>query len=738
MGLMEALTLYLHGLQAVVLVLMVVLLVSGIDDLFIDLAYWGRRVWRFFGVYGRHARFNPRMLRKLDEKPLAIMVPAWQAHGMAARMAERMATTLDYENYHVFIGFEANDAQTRREVGQAQARFANVHPVAYCRPGPSSRGEGLNHILQAVFQFEQRAGLTFEGFVLHDLQDVLPPGELRVFNFLVGRKDLIQLPVYPLPRKWYELTGGHYLDELAEMNAKEAVMREALAGQVCSVGMGTCLSRRAMALLRQEGGGVAFDAHSLGNGGKGLGFRLKTRGLREVFACLPAEAGSEEGGARPWGTVAVRRYFPASFSAAVEHKSRWLADTLQQGLGRDGWRGASPAMAYFIWRDRKVVVTHLAAFLALLLALQLTLLWAYGRRLPELGSALLSWRNDAWLAGLLLANAGLLANRLLQRLFFVTSCYGLAQGLLSLPRWLWGHGINFAASCQALRRSRPAGHGPAAWDQPLDQTPEPGHPGPERKRLGQILVLQKALSPAQLATALQAGVRGLRLGSQLVHQGLISAEQLAMALAAQGRVGWEAVDALALPSALLARLPASIALHYAVLPLREEGEVLVLASESNLDPVALAALARKLARPVRYVIAPKGQVVVGLRHAYARQRTLSARFLLDKVLAVGRLTPAEAALIWQEYVSLQLLMGEVLQSLGRLDAAAFSAVLLRQERSGTSLGRFLVREGVISAAALDEVLQLQQQHQVSMQTLLERAGKLPALPSLRQPKVHVA
>ena len=552
MGLMEALPLYLHGLKALALVLAVVLLVSGIDDLFIDLAYWGRRLWRFFAVYGRHARFNPRMLRKLDEKPLAILVPAWRAHGMAARMAERMLATLDYENYHVFIGLEANDAQTRREVGQAQARFSNVHPVVCARPGPTSRSDCLNEIVQAVFQFEQRAGLAFEGFVLHELQDVPPPGELRVFNFLLGRKDLIQLPVYPLPRKWHELSGGHYLDELAEVNAKEAVMREALAGLVSGVGAGTCLSRRALVLLRQEGGGAAFDAHSLGGGAQGIAWRLKRHGLRAVFARLPAEAASEEGSARPWGTVAVRRYFPARFSAAVAHKSRGLAEMLQPGWGREGWRGARPAMVYFLWRDRKGVVIHLAAFLAGLLALQLIVLWAYGRRLPEVAHLMLGWKNDAWLAGLLLLlNAALLANRLLQRLFFVTRCYGLAQGLLSLPRWPWGLAINAAASWQALRRNRAAAHGlSSAWAPVLRDMPDPGRPGPERKLLGQILVLQKALSPAQLATALQAGVRGLRLGSQLVHQGLISAEQLAMALAAQGQVRWERVDALALPSTL--------------------------------------------------------------------------------------------------------------------------------------------------------------------------------------------
>lgn len=45
-----------------------------------------------------------RELYKPDEKPLAIMVPAWNETGVIGNMAELAATTLDYENYHIFVG----------------------------------------------------------------------------------------------------------------------------------------------------------------------------------------------------------------------------------------------------------------------------------------------------------------------------------------------------------------------------------------------------------------------------------------------------------------------------------------------------------------------------------------------------------------------------------------------------------------------------------------------------------
>ena len=68
---------------------------------------------------------------------------------------------------------------------------------------------------------------------------------------------------------------------------------------------------------------------------------------------------------------------------------------------------------------------------------------------------------DAAAAGQLL----LMANRMAQRVFFVSSYYGLAQGLLSIPRLFWGNFINFMANWRAIRQI--VRHGDprrVAWD----------------------------------------------------------------------------------------------------------------------------------------------------------------------------------------------------------------------------------------------------------------------------------
>jgi adsorption protein B len=183
---------------------------------------------------------------------------------------------------------------------------------------------------------------------------------------------------------------------------------------------------------------------------------------------------------------------------------------------------------------------------------------------------------------------------------------------------------------------------------------------------------------------------------------------------------------MAIDRSVIQQVPAELALHYAVLPLREEGSTLVLASEDYLDPVSTAALARKLKRPVSYVIVPKGQVTVGLRHWHARRQNEDPRRTLADAVATQSLTAARAEALWQEYVPRQVLFAEILMSLGHLDRAMVGAVLLRHERSLLSLGEYMVGDGIISTGVLNEALELQQTLQCSIASLLEREGLLAA------------
>jgi bacteriophage N4 adsorption protein B len=719
---------YLAALQIAVIALAVVILISGIDDLVIDAVYWVRRVWRAATIYRNHDRLNYRALYEPAEKPLAIMIPAWQETGVIGRMAELAARTLDYENYHVFVGTYPNDPETQRDVDRVCARFSNIHKVVCARPGPTSKADCLNNVLEAILQFERKAGLQFAGFILHDAEDVTSALELRLFNYLVDRKDLIQLPMYPLERNWFDFTSGHYADEFAEMHGKDILVREALAGQVPSAGVGTCFSRRAVMALLADGDGVAFDIQSLTED-YDIGFRLRARGMSEIFVRFPVE-GNEKATERavPFGqsareasVICVRGYFPNTFAAAVRQKSRWIIGIVYQGFKTHGWTNDA-VLNYFLWRDRKGGIGNFISFLTMLVLLQLTMLFGYEALVPN-SDVFPRIFDERWLTILLLANLFLMANRMAQRVFFVSAYYGLAEGLLSIPRLFWANVINFGANyralCQIVRNGDPRR---VAWDKTTHDFPTLGEPHRARQPLGRILVQQGAIDEEQLAEALVRRGRGLKLGSWLVHAGIITAPQLAAAVAEQSGVSWECVDTLSVDLSVVEQLPAELALHYAVFPLREEGRTLVLGSESDLDPVATAALARKLRRPLSYVIVPKGQVTVGLRYWYAHRYSGNPRQVLDDLVAAGRLSAAVADAVWQEHVSRQVLFAEVLLSLGHLDAAALRGVLLRHERTSASLGEYLVAQGVVAPAVLDEALELQKTLQGSVEAVLERAG----------------
>jgi len=102
--LIEAVSYYLYALKWVTLVLASLMLVLGLDDLFIDLVYWGRTTWRNLGLFRRVERADESLLYSVPEKPLAIMVPAWREVGVVGAMAHLAASTLDYENYQIFVG----------------------------------------------------------------------------------------------------------------------------------------------------------------------------------------------------------------------------------------------------------------------------------------------------------------------------------------------------------------------------------------------------------------------------------------------------------------------------------------------------------------------------------------------------------------------------------------------------------------------------------------------------------
>jgi len=189
----------------VFIVLVIAFTIGGLNDFFIDLYYWFRQLYR--QIFKRKL-IKPLTLDRLlavDEKPVALILPAWQEAGVIKRMLLNTLNTIDYRNYFIFVGVYPNDPETQAEVDQVSQAYPQVIKVVNSKPGPTTKADNLNEIYRGLQQFEQQTGLTFDIVVLSDSEDIHHPLSFKLFNYLMPRFEMIQIPIIPLETPWQTL-----------------------------------------------------------------------------------------------------------------------------------------------------------------------------------------------------------------------------------------------------------------------------------------------------------------------------------------------------------------------------------------------------------------------------------------------------------------------------------------------------------------------------------------------------
>ncbi|MDB5947167.1 MAG: glycosyl transferase family protein, partial [Ramlibacter sp.] len=531
-------------------------------------------------------------------------------------------------------------------------------------------------------------GTQFAGVVLHDSEDVLHPLELRFFNYLLPRKDMIQLPVASLERGLTEWVAGTYMDEFAESHGKEMVVRESVAGTVPSAGVGTCFSRRALAALVGATGNHPFNTSSLTED-YDVGMRLQALGMQSIFGIFPvtyrvrrkAWSGAEHE-RELCAPLSVREYFPDSFRAAYRQKSRWVLGIGLQGWHQIPWAGRSAAARYFLLHDRKGVVTSFISIVAYVLLLQFVVLHigAAAQWWPAVRPTLFA-PDSPWIA-LVWINAGFFAVRASHRIYFTARLYGWRHGLLSLPRMVIGNFVNCMAVARAWRlyiASMVFGR-KLAWDKTAHDFPTSDQLGRSRQRLGELLQTWQAVDPERLEQALeQQATSHAPLGQVLVTNGWLDEDTLAEAIAFQAELPRTQLTPQ-LVRQHVAGFPAEVALrHRAIFIGPDDQGRPMLAVAGPLGADGLAAVARQLgAVPLLRV---------------ARDSEISAA--LDLVCEASSLpAPAGDSL------------GDVLAGLVDRHAFEFALREYRPEQHGR-VGDFLVERGVILRAVLEQAMQQQ-------------------------------
>lgn len=686
---------YYSGLEFATAVCAFLILISSLDDLFTDAWFWSREAVRAVTVRRRYKPLTVTQLYDRPEQPMAIMVPAWQEHDVIAQMLENMVATLDYANYVVFVGTYVNDPQTIAEVERMKLRYRQLVRVEVPHDGPTCKADCLNWVVQAIVLHEKNAGEPFAGIVLHDSEDILHPVELRFFNYLLPRKDLIQIPVMSLERDWSELVAGTYMDEFAEWHAKDLVVRESISRTVPSAGVGTCFSRRAMLGLAAQTDNQPFNTDSLTED-YDIGARLGAMGMKSVFCRFPVQFEVKR---RTWfgygpikdkiitAPLCVREFFPDTFRAAYRQKARWTLGIGLQSWSQIGWSG-SLAVKYLLFRDRKGIIASFVTAAAYLIAFQLVLFYFLGHmgvlttRFPSL------FAFDPWLRLLLAANGVAFLLRIVQRVYFVNRLYGWEHGILSVPRMIVGNAINFMAAARAWKvfLSNIFLGTPVVWDKTAHSYPSAEALGARRGRLGELLVSWRAI-PAEAVDRALAEQRSTEvpLGRLLVSHGL-DEETLAEAISFQAdlpRVHLTEEQVKAAGDAL----SIDLCVRWRILPFRHSAhEKVAIAIASPIADEGRAAIEQALGAPPTFFIAREGEIAAGLRLLRGGPR------LHD--MKAARTVP---------------LLGDILLERRLVGRKALSDALARYlpHRDGL-IGDFLVASGIVSRAAVQEALDIQQ------------------------------
>ncbi|WP_230771155.1 glycosyltransferase [Sphingomonas sp. Leaf4] len=190
------------------------LLIGGIDDLAVDLAYLVRalrRRWR-----------RSRALTLADfpvescSARIAVLVPAWDESAVIGAMLRATIARIDHPDWRLYVGAYPNDRATIDAIAAVANGDGRIRLVLTERPGPTTKADCLNALWRAATADGVGERHPFTAMVLHDAEDVVHPGELRVYDRMLRFADTVQLPVLPLPDPASRWVSGHYIDEFSE------------------------------------------------------------------------------------------------------------------------------------------------------------------------------------------------------------------------------------------------------------------------------------------------------------------------------------------------------------------------------------------------------------------------------------------------------------------------------------------------------------------------------------------
>lgn len=172
-----------------------------------------------------------------------------------------------------------------------------------------------------------------------------------------------------------------------------------------------------------------------------LGFRFHELGFKTGFFNVMLDEDDDA------SRIATAEFFPNTFWAAVKQRSRWVAGIVFQNSKSHHWSG-NLTTKYFLFRDRKSVLSFFGAFLSnivlfyLIFAVLSNLFqWTHVNSLVAHSSVL-------WL--LMIANLVFMISRLSHRFIFTYNWYGFRYAFFSIFRLPVDTVVNFFAIARSI------------------------------------------------------------------------------------------------------------------------------------------------------------------------------------------------------------------------------------------------------------------------------------------------
>lgn len=397
---------------------------NGIDDLVMDISYYA-------------SKEKPIKKYELKSKPpqnTAVLIPAWKEETVIEETVQSFEG-IDYpkENFDIFLGVYQNDTPTRKKAERLKHEFSNVKVSVNTKNGPTNKADNLNAVLGEISKVEKSEEKKYDIFALNDAEDDVHPDILRMYNYLIPKYDMVQLPVIPHKPSSNSMVGktiqGVYCDEFAENHGRIMKARENIGGFVPAAGTGTAFSRQALEDVYDQYGYV-FNSENHTEDYE-ISMRLMELGKKATFAKGYFDEDK-------FISVHVSENFPDTAKSSIKQKARWNRGIILETPKQRGIKGTLP-QKYTIAKDLKsagVNILSMAGYAAIPAML------ISNETLIEQGS---TWYYMA------LFDLGLMANRLATKASCVNNFYGPKQALLSIPRTFVGNAINCASTLKSFK-----------------------------------------------------------------------------------------------------------------------------------------------------------------------------------------------------------------------------------------------------------------------------------------------